>query len=597
MTADAIVLAGGRASRMGGVDKPAIVIGGRSMLDAALSAAAGCQRIVVVGPHRPELPPSILQAREVPPGSGPVAAIGAGLGALGPDTAARIVVLAADLPFLSESAIAELMRRGIESGADAVFAADESGRPQYLIGVWRRTVLVERLQLLEELINQPMKALVPDHTVIVPLPGVADCDTEDQVHAARTAAVGSGSPARGGAASAPRAGGEALSLDRARAVLRDELSRLTEYRTDLSEVRGAALAAPLTAAEALPRFDVTAMDGYAVAGDGPWQLRADIGFAGGQRPVGLLPGEAVRIATGAHVPDGTTRVVRDESAEVTEGRLFPVPDSPRRSDIRRRGEDLEPGAPVAAAGMPVTAALVSAAAAVEVSEALVRGPVRARIVMTGDEIRSVGPLQVGQTRDSIGPILPDLLAVHGVRTLDRAHLRDTPHGFDEVLAGAGDCDLLVVVGATGSGAADQLRAALERAEARILVHRLRLRPGGSTVVAELPSATTVIGLPGNPYAAVATLLALASSIVEGRTGAMVSRRPHGPLHNAGEIAGPVPRIVPARYAGDGHPSSGWIGDADVRTAHLGGLVDRDGLVVVPSDAADGALVEFIPLPR
>lgn len=68
-TVDAIVLAGGRASRMGGVDKPAIVVGGRSMLDAALSAVSDCTRIVVVGPHRPELSPEILQAQEVPAGA------------------------------------------------------------------------------------------------------------------------------------------------------------------------------------------------------------------------------------------------------------------------------------------------------------------------------------------------------------------------------------------------------------------------------------------------------------------------------------------------------------------------------------------------
>ena len=117
------------------------------------------------------------------------------------------------------------------------------------------------------------------------------------------------------------------------------------------------------------------------------------------------------------------------------------------------------------------------------------------------------------------------------------------------------------------------------------------------MVAELPSTTTVLGLPGNPYAAVSALLALTPAIVEGRTGAMRSRRPHGPLHNAGEIAGPIPRIVPARYAEDAGPTGGWIGDPAVRTAHLGGLLDRDGLVVVPSEATDGALVEFIPLPR
>ncbi|WP_194836169.1 NTP transferase domain-containing protein [Nocardia sp. XZ_19_369] len=575
--ADAIVLAGGRASRMGGVDKPAIVIGGRSMLDAALAAVTSCVQTVVVGPHRPGLPPEIKQTREVPPGSGPVAAIGAGLHALG-SAAPLVVVLAADLPFLSDWSVTELIRHACESGAEAVFAADESGRPQYLIGVWRRTALAAALDGLDSLINQPMKALIPADSAIIALPGVADCDTDEEVRQAR-ASVDPAPP---------------LSLDEARNTLRDNLSRLTTYTADLASVRGAALAAPLAAVGPLPRFDVSAMDGYAVAGDGPWRLRRDIGFAGGQRPVGLLSGEAVRIATGAHVPDGTTSVVRDEFVRVTaENSLHRLPDTPIRDDVRRRGEDRQPGDLVAPQGTPVTAALISAAASVEVTAAPVRGPVRARIVMTGDEIRSEGPLHAGQTRDSIGPILPELLSLCGIRTADRVHLRDTPNGFDQVLAAAPECDLLVIVGATGGGAADQLRAAVDRSRARVLVRRLRLRPGGSTIVAELTTGTTVLGLPGNPFAAVATLLALAPAIVEGRTGGAPRRVLLGPLHNASEIAGPVARIVPARYAEAG----GWVGDPHIRTAHLGGLVDRDGLVIVPADAADGATVEFLPLPR
>jgi molybdopterin biosynthesis enzyme len=222
---------------------------------------------------------------------------------------------------------------------------------------------------------------------------------------------------------------------------------------------------------------------------------------------------------------------------------------------------------------------------------VVRGPVRARIVMTGDEIRSAGPLQTGQTRDSIGPILPDVLSWYGIRAIDRVHLRDTPRGFDEVLGAAHDCDLLVIVGATGGGAADQLRAAIARAEARILVHRLKLRPGGSTIVAELSSGTTILGLPGNPFAAVAVLMALSPALIEGRTGSHQLRPMIGPLRNASTISGPVPRIVAARLA----PYGGWLGDPQVRTTHLGGLVDRDGLVVVPAEATDDDLVEFLPL--
>ncbi|WP_245720182.1 NTP transferase domain-containing protein [Nocardia uniformis] len=580
-TVDAIVLAGGRASRMGGVDKPAIVVGGQSMLEAALGAVEGSARTVVVGPHRPELPPEILQAQEVPAGAGPVAAIAAGLGVLaGCDfPAGLIVVLAADMPFLTAHAIDELLRHAKESGSDAVFAADESGRPQYLVGVWRRRALAAAVNQLQSLVNQPMKALVPVDTVMVPLPGVSDCDTPDQVRQARAAVEQT-------AANVP------LTLTEARSVLRHTVSRLTPKRVHLRAARGGALAEPLIAADALPRFDVSAMDGYAVSGDGPWQVRHDIGFAGGQRPVGLLSGEAVRIATGAHVPDGTSSVVRDEFVRVgADGLLDRLPDTPIRDDVRHRGEDWGTGSTVAPTGTPVSAALISAAASAEVTEALVRGPVQARIVMTGDEIRSEGPLRAGQTRDSIGPILPELLSWYGVHTQDRVHLRDTANAFDEVLVAAADSDLLVIVGATGGGAADQLRAALERTDALMLVRRLRLRPGGSTVVAQLRSGTVVLGLPGNPFAAVGTLMALTPALVAGRTGSTREHTLTAPLVNAAQVAGPVTRIVPARALPDGS----WTGDAQIRTAHLAGLLHRDGLVVVPAEARDGDLVEVLPL--
>jgi molybdopterin molybdotransferase len=86
-------------------------------------------------------------------------------------------------------------------------------------------------------------------------------------------------------------------------------------------------------------------------------------------------------------------------------------------------------------------------------------------------------------------------------------------------------------------------------------------------------------------------MALAPAIVDGLTGSRPDRPLVGPLHNATEIAGQVPRIVPARIS----PTGGWRGDAHIRTTHLGGLIDRDGLVIVPADATDGTPVEFLPL--
>ncbi|WP_036504387.1 NTP transferase domain-containing protein [Nocardia aobensis] len=574
-TVDAIVLAGGRATRMGGVDKPAIAVGGRAMLTVALDAVADCVRTVVVGPHRPELAPEIRQVQEVPAGAGPVAAVACAVRALEECDfpADLVVVLAADLPFLTAAVIGELIGHATTSDADAVFATDESGRPQYLVGVWRRTALLSALRQLDSVTNQPMKALVPVDTLMVTLPGITDCDTPEQVRAAQAAAP-------------------ALPLAQARELLRTAITRLPVHEARPAAVRGAALAAPLRAASALPRFDVSAMDGYAVSGEEPWRLRHDVGFAGGERPVGLLAGEAVRIATGAHVPEGTDTVVRDEFVRLDDGLLRRLPEAPIRDDVRHRGEDWHSGDIVAAEGTPVNAALISVATAAEVVTAQVRGPVRARIVMTGDEIRSAGPLHSGQTRDSVGPVFPELLSWYGIESSDRVHLRDTPNGFDDVLSDTTDDHLLVVVGATGGGAADQLRGALDRAGARILVHRLRMRPGGSTVVAELPSGPVVLGLPGNPYAAVATLWALAPAIVSGLTGRIPARVRTGPLLNAGDVSGPVPRILPARAAEAG----GWVADGHIRTAHLAGLLDRDGLVVVPAGAVDGEPVEYLPLP-
>ena len=575
---DAIVLAGGRASRMGGVDKPGMSVGGRTMLDTALSAVAGCRRIVVVGPDRPDLPHTIVQTQEEPAGAGPVAAIGAGLAALN-DPAPLVVILAADMPFLDGTAIRKLRTLLADSPlSDAAFAVDEEGRPQYLLGVWRTAPLTDRLAGVGSLENRAMKHLVPDDVATIELHGIADCDTVADVTRAIDLTLSD----------------RTLELDEARVLLRDSPTRLTPRRSAIVDAIGATLAEPLVAAAPLPRFDVSAMDGYAVAGPGPWRLRPDVGYAGGELPEQLSDGEAVRIATGAQVPAGATSVVRDEFATAQLDRLDRMPNTPVRNDIRRVGEDWSAGHVLADEGAAITPAVASAALSGEVTDVLVRGPVRAHVVVTGDEIRRSGPLRDGQTRDSLGPILPNLLAWNGIDTVSEAHLRDTATGFDEVFT-AGDAttaDLIVVVGATGGGAADQLRSALTRCGARILVHRVACRPGGSQVVAELADHRIVLGLPGNPFAATATLLVTAPAIVDGLTGRRGHRQRRGALVDAASVTAATARIVPVRSTSDGS----WTAAHGVRTAHLAGIVGCDAVAVVPPSARDGDLVELVELP-
>lgn len=568
----AIVLAGGKASRMGGVDKPALVVGGRRMLDTALDAVADCECTVVVGPYRDDLPQHIVQVQESPSGAGPVAAVAAGFAALDSNPEDVIVVIASDLPFVCAETVRTLAERG--SGG-AAFAVDADDHVQFLFSAWSSSVLGAQLNALDSHANQPMKFLVPEHYARVPVTDGIDCDTRSDLEEARAASRRRSSP---------------VSIDGARQAVLDGLTPLTPARLPLADAYGAALAEPLTAAEACPRQDVSAMDGYAVSGTGPWHLREEIRYAGGADALELDAGEAVRIATGAHLPRGASTVIRDEHALVEDGLLQRAQDAPVRDDARRRGEDWHPGHTLAPAGSRVGPAVVSAAASAEVTTALVRGPVRAHVVVTGDEIRRDGPLQDGQTRDSLSPILPALLSHCGVHSTSSAHLRDTPEGFDEVLSAITDTDVIVIVGATGGGAADNLRLALDRAGARVLVGRVAVRPGGSQVTATMPDGRVVLGLPGNPYAAVATLLAVLPTIVSALVGASPRAAVMGTVVNADEVRGDVTRILPATRLPDGY----WRVDTSVRTAHLAGLVDRDALAVVRPEA-DNAPTELIPI--
>lgn len=141
---DAVLLAGGAGRRLGSVDKPAITIRGRTLLDTALAACAGARTTVVVGPDRPASRP-IHWTRERPPGGGPLAALAAGLRALEPG-AELVVVLAADLPALTPSTIHELVDvASTHPDTDGAVARDVDGRPQPLLAAYRRAALDREL--------------------------------------------------------------------------------------------------------------------------------------------------------------------------------------------------------------------------------------------------------------------------------------------------------------------------------------------------------------------------------------------------------------------------------------------------------------------
>ena len=155
MEFDAIILAGGRSSRLGGVPKSGLIYDGATLLERSLRAAGAARRTVVVGPDPGGLPGGVLTCREEPPFAGPAAAIAAGLAALAADHASRhaaaapyTLVLACDMPrsagavrALAEALAASAAGTPERDGADGVMAVSADGRKQPLVGFYGTAVL------------------------------------------------------------------------------------------------------------------------------------------------------------------------------------------------------------------------------------------------------------------------------------------------------------------------------------------------------------------------------------------------------------------------------------------------------------------------
>ncbi|MGH8825154.1 MAG: molybdenum cofactor guanylyltransferase [Jiangellaceae bacterium] len=168
----AVVLAGGRGRRLGGVDKPALLLGGRTLLDTALAACAEAAQTVVVGPTRPTqaMQPgrAVQWTQESPAGSGPLAALSAGVAELSADIAA-VVVLAADLPAVDTATVERLLVALDGSNVDAVAVADGTGHVQSLLAAYRLPALRRALDTVGEVRGVPMRSLL-DHVTLATIP-------------------------------------------------------------------------------------------------------------------------------------------------------------------------------------------------------------------------------------------------------------------------------------------------------------------------------------------------------------------------------------------------------------------------------------------
>jgi len=374
----------------------------------------------------------------------------------------------------------------------------------------------------------------------------------------------------------------------------------------LAESFGRVLAKPVTSDVDWPPFDTSAMDGYAIraadlgASGGSFAERARAAAAGDAPGAPLSPGEAVRVMTGAPLPDGADTIVPVEESRAENGRVA-FRAAPSRGDhVRRRGESVTAGTELLPAGRRLDAPGVALAALAGAEPVFVHRRPRVAVAVTGSELvpagRHPGP---GQLRDSNGPMLLALCRARGVSAAARLPVADDEESVHALFAKAGgDEDVLVTSGGVSAGDFDLLPPAAARAGFEILFHGVAMRPGKPVVFARR-GGTLWFGLPGNPVSSAVCFRLFVRRALDALEG----------------DASPGPRLLPARL---GRPVSvrgkrETYRDAvldrsgpetrilalDGRGSHdLGAHARADALLRIPAGAErldEGDAVSYLPL--
>jgi len=310
--------------------------------------------------------------------------------------------------------------------------------------------------------------------------------------------------------------GDLIDVERARAIVLERAPRLDSEPVPLREALGRFLAQPVAAAEDIPGFDNSAMDGFAVRArdtEGaslgePRRLRVvDESRAGHPAARTLGAGEAIAISTGAMIPPGADAVVRVEDTERAGEGVAIAARIERGTSVRRAGDDVRAGAGVLEAGVRLGAAELGVLAAVGYPEALCARRPRVAALLTGDELVAPGEaLAPGQIRDSNAHSVPPLALGAGAEVGSVEIVRDERAATGEAVERALGADVAVVCGGVSVGEHDHVRPALESLGVEEVFWGVALRPGKPTYFGVAPGGTLAFGLPGNPVSAIVTFL-------------------------------------------------------------------------------------------
>ena len=299
-----------------------------------------------------------------------------------------------------------------------------------------------------------------------------------------------------------------ISLDEARQRVLDACAPLPVESIPLATALGCVTATPIVAGEPIPPFPNTAMDGYAVraadTANAPVTLKVIGTLAAGDDPTGhdVGTGEALRIMTGAAIPDGADAIVMVERTHTADaGTTVVIETAAKVGDhIRPAGEDIAPGQEVFGAGTVLGPGHLGVLASLGVEAVAARRRARVGVMSTGDElVEGAVALRTGQIRDSNRPALLALAASSGFEAFDLGLVRDDEVAIEQALRdGLARCDAVVTSGGVSMGEFDYVRAVLDRlAPGGLTWMQVAIRPAkplSFAVVDDKP----VFGLPGNP---------------------------------------------------------------------------------------------------
>lgn len=379
----------------------------------------------------------------------------------------------------------------------------------------------------------------------------------------------------------------------------------------IDDAIGRIVAANVVSFLPLPPFDNSAMDGYAVCsaacqGQPPYRFPVAGRIAAGDpgmTPTSAADGDvAIRILTGAAVPQGFDAVVMQEDCGF-DGEAVLVRRRPNAGDhIRRAGEDVLPGRAILTAGTLIDPRHVAILAAAGIARVKVRRAVRVAVFSTGSELRQPGEtLARGQIYDSNRMMLRALLEHPFVQVEDLGAIPDDPQRLEATLRlAAAQADVILSSGGVSVGDEDHMHRLIVQAGGRLEVMKVAIKPGKPVIIGRLGQAL-YLGLPGNPVSAFVTFSLFGRGVIGKRAGCTPRPPAMQPAICENELACSPGRqeYQPARILGkteEGLPTLSVIASAG--SARLSALVAADGYIVIPAQQDhihSGDRVAFIPI--